>query len=319
MTFLAEVGILMNNINLRTSRKPETEAFLSKTIRHPMFQNAFAAMAGAHRTHGNRSKGVMLLGPSGVGKTTVIENYARTVSRSATETHSYCTVLHINTPPSATIKDVLSELLFALNDPAPDKGTERAMNQRFRKLAKELQVELIVLDEVQHLLKHNAQKDTRTVSNFIKNLMSDLQIPVVLCGLEEASQIGSGHAEFKRRFAATCLLSPFGIITDEERNYFTQYLVNCEKVLLSLGVKTVSLTSELMIDRFYLASQGKPALISALIEQALENAELGETLTVTDYAKAWAFAIHDPFEHRVSNPFHMRGDSLKLHTAKGSA
>jgi len=308
----------MNNIQLRTCRKTETDAFLSKTITHPLFQNAFAALAGAHRTHGNLAKGVMLLGPSGVGKTTVIKYYARSVARSTTDTHSYKTVLHINTPPSATIKDVLSELLFALGDPAPDKGTERAMNQRFRKLALALKVELLVLDEVQHLLPHNAQKDTRTVSNFIKNLMSDLQIPVVLCGLEEASQIGRGHAEFKRRFAATCILRPFSIQTDEDRDYFAQYMLKCEKMLDSVGVKTISLTSEQMIERFFLSSEGKPALISDVIEQALENADLSSTLTVTDYAKAWAFAVHDPLEARVSNPFHMRGEVLKRHIAKGS-
>jgi hypothetical protein len=59
-------------------------------------------------------------------------------------------------------------------------------------------------------------------------------------------------------------------------------------------------------------------LISDVIEQALENADLSSTLTVTDYAKAWAFAVHDPLEARVSNPFHMRGEVLKRHIAKGS-
>ena len=292
-------------------RRPETEAFLRKTILHPMFQDALKICERVHRTYGYQPMGAMILGNSGLGKTTIVKHYANKFTRGSSEDTLKQTILMCNIPAVATTKGLAAELLAKLGDPAPDKGTEQALYRRITKLAKARGVEMIILDEIHHLLPENSMKQTRTVANSIKNLMSNLEIPILLVGLETASVIGIEHEEFQRRFASIFTLKAFNIRTEQTAAYFKQYITQVETALKDVGVASIPLTSTDMLLRIFLASRGKPALVSALVEEALENRIEDSGLDMGSFAEAFDNRIYSVSIGFRDNPFRLTPSELK--------
>ena len=302
----------MSNLLLNLTRRPETESFLKMKVPHPLFIQGLESVAMAHKTHGFRPMGLMLLGDSGLGKTLLLEHYVSLAKVPESVTHDYKPVLYINTPTQRTgsTKPLISELLDAIGDPAPGKGTEAELTRRFIRLAKELKVELIILDEIHNLLKENSTCNTRPIVNTIKNLMSNLSMPFVLSGLPSAARLGDGHEEFQRRFAATFHLYPFGIRDKREVEYFTKYMESIKGWLNKNDISCLPLNKPHTLKRFLLASKGKPALISALIEYSLETVSVEGSIDLELLAEAYERRIFTSASASGINPFLVSANSL---------
>lgn len=286
-------------------RKPEVSHFLQQTILHPMFKIALEQMELVYETYGHQPAGMMLVGNTGLGKTSVLE-YFRKQKYAEVTGDTDIPVLIVNTPAAATPKQVLLDAVEVLGGYPGKRPTEAELNRMMRKLLQNRKTRLVVFDEFQHLATSNGRTAIQ-IGNTIKNLMSDTKIPFALAGLPETKSILQRHPELQRRFTQTVELKPFTVGSDAGRKYFLSYLQAIEKVTEGM---CRGIASQENIYRFWLATKGMLAGISRIIELAMRESDLEAGIKQGDLARA--FQLFNPMASLDDqNPFLLsRGELL---------
>lgn len=303
--------------------KKETRFFLDQRIQHDQFLTVLEAIGDTHATHMAQARGMLLLGDTGTGKTTVADTY---ISKYLQECDSLESdeltkkpILKISIPSDATTIGILTKLLNELNHEDCVTGTLSRLMHRFMKAAKAYGVEMVILDEFQHLLRNQAQKRTRQAANAIKTLHDDLNIPIVMIGMPESRQVIEAHSELYRRFTYEQIeLVPFSLDTEGETENFRSYIKSCALTLLESEVKTVKLWSDSMLLRIHVASRGKAALISRIFERVLQKTDLSTQLKREHFAAVYSGMRLVP-ELKAFNPFSASIEACQKQYAKHQA
>jgi Cdc6-like AAA superfamily ATPase len=152
---------------------------------------------------------LLITGESGVGKTTLCKKYVERYPRIDLTEKTKVPVLLARIPFPATPKNLVTVLLAELGDPLSDKGTTFSKTKRLFKLLKECEVELIILDEFQHFIDRDSDKVLNTISDWLKQLINESKLPIVLVGLSESIKILEANSQLRRRFAMSDELTNF--------------------------------------------------------------------------------------------------------------
>jgi hypothetical protein len=147
-------------------------------------------------------------------------------------------------------------------------------------------VELIVFDEFHHLFDVDRAKVMTKASQWLKVLIVNTGIPVVVCGMPEAEFVLSAeHTErrFKERLALRC----FTWRTAQGRREFCGMLKRLDTTLPL--AKESGLAQPEMAGRFYLASRGVPDYLMTLIRGAVAEAvgQGNEAIQTADLARVF--------------------------------
>lgn len=264
--------------------------------------------------HSREPKCLLIMGRPGVGKTSLAEYYMEDYPRIETEESLKVPILYIKIEVPATPKSLVSSLLSALGDPAAEKGNIGSQTRRLRKFLKDLGTELIILDEFQHFIDRDSLKVLKTISDWLKLLIDNSKIPVVLMGMPYSHIIldTRGNEQLKRRFTLRRSIEPFGWGgTKEEQKDFRNFLKLVDEQLPFN--KRANLASRMMAFRFYCATNGvisyvmditRLAALSA-IEQSLETINLD--LLTDAYENSLASAYPDR-----ENPFRCEIGDLQI-------
>ena len=179
-----------------------------------------------------------------------------------------------------------------------------------RKLMKNRNTSLVIIDEFQHLATAKAMEVLQT-ANTIKNLMSDTKIPFVLAGLPESKVIIARHPELKRRFTQTIELEPLRVHSKADLNYFQNYLKAIEDAVNECITGKVSgLATVEMASRFWVATSGKLGPISRIVEFALDVADLRQGVSQDDLASGYSLFNPMGSADDDQNPFLMKSAAL---------
>ncbi len=145
---------------------------------------------------------LLVVGPTGAGKSTLVGSYAREHPAVLTESGVTHPVVTATIPSPATIKSLAMVLLAALGDPRATSGTVGSMTYRLARYFRDCQVELLILDEVQHFRDRDNRRVLENASNWLKTLIKETGVACVLVGLqgeaEELSWVGMGEKQRKR-------------------------------------------------------------------------------------------------------------------------
>lgn len=235
-------------------------------VSYPRFKAILSAIEYCHHFSccKDEPECMFLSGPTGVGKSTIYRTYASKYPRQVTKEGTIVPILAITVPAPVTVKTVVTKMLWELGDPAYEKGTIGNQTIRLIGLIKDCGVELIILDEFQHFIDRDSEKVLKTVSDWLKTLILDTNLPIILIGLPEAEQVLQlkSHSQLSRRFANRYCLSPFDWQSDNGLEFRT-FLHLLES---SLPLNEVSnLGSSEMALRCYYASDGIIAYVMKLI------------------------------------------------------
>ncbi len=235
-------------------------------VSYPRSDEILTAIEYCHRFSycQNEPECMFLSGETGVGKTTIYRAYAIKHPRQVTKEKTIVPILAVTIPAPATVKTVVTKLLWELGDPAYDKGSTGNQTIRLIGLMKECQVELLILDEFQHFIDRDSAKVLKTVSDWLKTIILDTNLPIVLIGLPEAEEVLKlkSHSQLSRRFSNRHYLRPFIWEQDNGREFRT-FLHLLES---SLPLQSASnLSDEYTAMRFYYASDGVVAYVMKLI------------------------------------------------------
>jgi hypothetical protein len=275
----------------RWREQPANEriAYANKLIiLHPRFREAVDLLGRCHQGSQQAREPYCgaVLGASGVGKTSVVDHYLRQHPSQETDTSTRQPVLKVTLQPNASPKGIAADLLLALGDPAWCRGTVQTLTSRAVKLLEHCGVELIVLDEFHHLFDVDQAKVMTKASQWLKVLIVNTRIPVVVCGMPEAEYVLSAeHTE--RRFKHRLTLHCFTWSTAQGRREFCGMLKKLDDTLPLAEVS--GLASAELAGRCYLACRGVPDYLMTLIRGGLAEAvqQGNERIEVEDLARVY--------------------------------
>ncbi len=213
---------------------------------------------------------MLVHGPAGVGKSTLALSYLADHPPSFADDRKVVPVLNAVIPVPATMKNMASELLDRLGDPLSDRGTLEQRTKRLRRLLMECGTQLIVLDEFQHFIDRKSERVILDVSDWLKNLISNTSIPVVLVGLPYSREVLNANEQLMRRFSYQVEMTAFQWDQMSQRKEFIKILDSIDGELANvLGGKSG------LVDhaaRCHMATKGLIALIVKLLNGAAHNA-----------------------------------------------
>lgn len=256
---------------------------------------------------------VFIGGLPGAGKTTLTEHYGQLFPRIVHEDRVEVPVLCARVPSKATDNNLAAALLLKLEDPAAEMGTGFNRTMRLYQFIKVCGVRLIILDEFQHFVDKDSWRVLKNVSDWLKNLIDETGVPIVLIGMPYAVEIldAPGNEQLQRRFAVRSSIYPFRWDTDEERRNFRAFL---RKVDDKLPFNDCSnLSDPLTTFRFYCATNGRVGKVMKVVRKATEIAldEGLEHLTLDTLAAAYDERLMADQPERV-NPFRSRQENLRV-------
>ncbi|MBM3116411.1 TniB family NTP-binding protein [Jeongeupia naejangsanensis] len=195
---------------------------LVEPIRHRRFQNAMFQIAELHhrRRKYGQGGGLLMTGPSGAGKSTIIRTYDGEFPRSYEAQRTAIPVLLASVPSSPTVRSLAGAMLEAMGDRKSHRGTAPEKTTKLRELFERCGVEMLLLDEFQHLFYTPNVTAFRDVTDWLKNLLEDTHIGLVGCGLHVAEQVVTSNEQLARRFSQRLRIEPFSQdVEDDFREY----------------------------------------------------------------------------------------------------
>lgn len=289
--------------DLTLTRKPHTNMFLSKLIKTNHVKEVHDAIKNCHKTSGNNPKSMLLTGLSGAGKSTSISLYLRGFEVTETADRNRIPVLYCSLKPRCTVKTMLSVLLKACGCGAATQGTEIALFNRLCNYIDKLGVELIIIDEIHHVLPEHTHRRTQEAADLLKSLVDETRVPLILVGLPHSTRLltdvrkgDTSEDQLRRRFRKTVQINvaQYGTLGWENLMKAYQQLI---------GVPCINLTSSEMMLRMFIATEGLPGRISNLFEETLELLSDDEQIKLATLAKG--FAESSSVLDLPENPFTM--------------
>ncbi len=269
---------------------------------------------------------LMLVGPTGVGKSTLVASYTRAYPPvaviDACGERTLRPVVRATIPTPATVKSLAVALLIALGDPRPTSGTVVTLTDRLTRYLTDCQVELLVLDELQHFVDRNSRRVLEDASNWLKLLLKTTRVSCVLVGLQdEAELLLRANPQLARLFGDPYALDPFAWddAAPETIGEFRRVLAEIER-LLPLAEPS-HLAARDTARRLFVASGGSMGLLMALLRRAahLALAQGREHLDEELLAAAYAYRLAGR-RRGVPNPFASASapDDDRAHVADGA-
>lgn len=190
-------------------------------IKHPTWEASYREISRVHQYARNGVGGmsVMILGESGAGKTSLLDHYQAAYPDIEHQDRTQIRVLRIDAPAKPTEMTLSQATLTALGDPFSNaKITATEKTERVIKLLNAAGVELIMLDELQHVL--NSPKGEDESITWIKTLMNRTNKSFVIAGLPSCRQLVQKHTQLRKRLSGQIMLSPFSVESRDGRSLY---------------------------------------------------------------------------------------------------
>lgn len=212
-------------------------------------------------------------GEPGAGKSTLVKDYVASFPHRETETGDEIPVLYVKTPSPVTVKGMASFMLKELGDPIWDKGSQTQLEVRLVGLVKDCKVEVVVIDDFNHLIDLETQHILNKVANWLKVVIKETEVTFVVVSITgKVDLILEENQQLSRLFLAPFVLNPFQWDTNErgtidEFNSFVDFI---EKTRLPLHQ---DLPREETLRRIFYATRGLVANIVNLFNMATSIAQ----------------------------------------------
>lgn len=230
-------------------------------------------------------------------------------------------VLHVTLTEKANRKSLYSDILRRLGDEEADSGELADLRLRVYDYLADKQVELLILDEIQHLsvgiLKQSEGRRTKgltsqgtDVSDALKKMMIDGLVPMVFVGVPEARVHFAVDEQLPNREIDKVDFSPIRWTVPEERSLFVDYCIETGVRIHKTGLmpEISDFGSNGIAASLWAASDGRIGLVSRLCEEATFHASARGAkqvefqdleLAVDTRGIPNGFSTYNPFTHGV--------------------
>jgi hypothetical protein len=152
----------------------------------------------------SRMPSLLIFGDPGMGKTKIIEKFLREHPSLYDENTGMTRspVAATQMPPIPSEREFYEGLLVSLGSVMPHGVPVNHLRHRFRVLARQMDVRMLIIDEI-HTMLAGSFREQRVFLNSIRLLANDLKLPLVCVGTQEAKQALMTDQQLADRFAAT--------------------------------------------------------------------------------------------------------------------
>lgn len=285
-------------------------------IPHPRVKQAFQRldiMCSDSANDAVREKPCVLLeAPSQSGKTETLRQYAARLNTPGIIDQGSVPVLLVTLDANITRKMLLQNILTAIERFGfwvdPKAGTESVLQARVVKTLRNLDVQLLVLDEIQHLKHGRSERYAYDVGEMIKRILLDGACSVVMSGVGAAAHEPFGNEQLAYRAYPTIDFSPLAVDCEADRATFCDFTLRylAELNRLQIVQNAAAIAQNDNIACLHEASEGVLGRVCRIFESAVEQMILRNDngLAVEDLAEAVQTRI---LQHRTGrdlrNPF----------------
>lgn len=216
-------------------------AFDEIYVHNPVHRPVFSALDGVRTLGlaqpGMRKRAIRCLAPSGSGKTTVMETYARVVERRMPEEErgGRRPVVIVPLNPGLTTRALWVCVLGAHGDWEVRRGdTEETLRRRAYRTIERLGVELLILDEVQHL--DGGEKARVDVTDAIKRVLDDGIVPLALVGTTDALAMLRRNVQLVNRMLPPADIRPLDPLAAADRKALRGFLRRLDEAMVERGI-----------------------------------------------------------------------------------
>lgn len=289
------------------------ETVIEKTlVPHTAFEEAMKRIKQCVKYSSRSSEPICLavVGESRCGKSRALEETEALHPPVRTKDGLIVKILRVKVPSNPTSKNLAETLLKALGDLAWSKGTESEQTARLYDLLHDCQVTVILLDEFQHFFDKGRQKVFTQASEWLKVLVDETKICLIVTGLESSLPILEQNEQLSGRFLAPVRLRRFDWTQEKSREEFIGILDSFADALRT-QFAIPDIADEDMAFRFWCATGGLIGYLAKLLRQAVWNAEDAESKNITlgDFKLAYEQSIWADKEGRLEgfHPFEFPG------------
>ncbi len=275
-------------------------------IPHTAYKAARSQIEACFRCAGTKteSEGLALLGESGVGKSTLLDDLAKCYPPIRTRDGMEIPVLTATVPSAPTVKNLAGTLLEAMGAPDAWRGTEYQMTARLRKLILTTSVHVIAMDEFQHLYDRARHTVMHHVADWLKSLIDQTRCTLIIAGLPASWSVIDSNKQLARRFLTPITLPQFSWDDKDSKAQF-RGIVAAFQESLRARYDLVSLSSDMSSLRLYCACAGLMGYLTKLLKQAERNAMAAgvQEIGLDDLAVAYKQAIWFAQDQGLPDPF----------------
>ncbi|MEQ8608326.1 MAG: TniB family NTP-binding protein [Rhodospirillales bacterium] len=244
-----------------------------------------------------------IIGPTQVGKSQLIASIAsQTRSPNTLEDLSAAPFLYLRCPVQPTPMSLAEGILGAL---ALTRVRKMSVDGIFAYLTQRLRAaksKVVVIDDSHHLCYPGGRATPQILSDWLKNLQSDLGILIVLVGLPELTRIFKGNGQLEARSRPPIVFRPYAWGIEEDEVSFGAALVAYRDALIARGFE-FRVDYETLLGGAYAISAGRVGVLEKFFSEILRLR--ATTLTAEALNKAHKeSSYHCQLEHQ---PFDKEG------------
>lgn len=286
--------------------------FNTLLIKHSQFDLAANKILDAYKfkCEADRQINLICIGMSGTGKSTLKKHIVKQYPSFASKDRKIIPVLEVNTPALPTVKNVAESMLAQLGDPMFHKGSTSEKTYRILNYIKECGVKLIIFDELQHFIDQGNKSAPRQVSDWLKTVIDDSEVSIVLMGLEQSEYILQVNEQLRRRFTHRIDLKPFSLSCNQSYLDFVSVLKNLH---VAVDMPLTKQPSSELLRRWHYATNGVIAHMVTLILSAFQIAQRKGYMSIHQSCLEEAF-VESIWAQGVSrlNPFNNKFEFKRL-------
>lgn len=217
-----------------------------------------------------RALNITIIGASGNGKTTIVKKFEADHPRIRTAGREIMPVIFVNTPPKASRKELLGEILKVMGCEDYYKGNAEFRMNRLLYMLTACGVRTMILDEIHNVMNGTGREIQETCA-LIKTISEELKITIILLGTEDARDVIKSDSQLESRFPI------FDLPKWHEGGEFRTFLKQLESTIPL--PKPSDLSSDKIANHLYSISGG----VLHPVVRAIKYAAIGAVKAGMDY------------------------------------
>ncbi len=298
-------------------RKDITNTFIKVRFKHEQLNLVQAVIKRVHKTHGRKTRCTMITGLSHTGKSESVLSYVEKFKTIDCAEFTHPRILYISLSDHVTPKGLIKIMLRHLGIRKKSERASDLFDDLVEQLAK-CGVELIVIDEIQHVLSHTGTTTTQGCADFFKAILNKANVPLVFVGTPKSVRLYDIHQTKRNKIDPLEKRDPEQLINRSipgvELSTFSHNSHKWRMILnsfhQSLNMPCIKFSNDIMMKRWWLATNGILGRVSNVLEEALEIVEENKQINLTLLAEAYENTNNWNFYNSFGNPFDPKNKQL---------
>ncbi|WP_210397380.1 TniB family NTP-binding protein [Motiliproteus sediminis] len=222
---------------------------------------------------------VIIAGDSGLGKSAIVKAFANRHQAQDSPDQRQARIGYCELESASNVNDFTIKLLEALQIPFKYNFRLRPLRRILREGIKQMGINMLIIDESQHVIQHRTTKQQVNFVDEIKLLIGDTQIAIVLAGTPDVLEASSANDQLDRRACRPIILKQLNFADPQDQSQL--YHTVAAMVDVCSPIEFPELLTDDALWRLYCASSGKKGQLAHIFAQVVADCDTDQRNYVT--------------------------------------